>query len=352
MLNPLDTTTESQAVRPTLRTLAEHTGLHVSTISRALRLPADASPTAALVHTTAERLGYRRDPVAASLRTRRSGAIGMVAHSLADIAQALIYEQVDQVALQHGYDVLVAATGDNPTAQRRRVELLLSRRVDGLVIADAHRDGEYTDWIASLGIPYVLVVRSAENHPSFVCDDFAGGRLVGEHVAAQGHRDVALITGPDYSAVSWDRAQGYKAALAAHGITISDHLVEGGGLHTTTGREGMERLLARGREFTAVFCAGNDFAAFGTISALKAAGIQPGVDVAVVGFNDVAAAEAIELTTVSSPMGELGQLAASALMNAIDGVAPTSVSAQPTLVVRASSATPLSEMSRARGALR
>ena len=353
MLNPLDPPPESQTVRPTLRTLAEHTGLHISTISRALRQAPDSSPTATLVHTTAARLGYRRDPVAASLRTRRSGAIGMVAHSLADIAQALIYEQVDQVAFEHGYDVLVAATGDDPKAQRRRVELLLSRRVDGLVIADAHRDGEYTDWIASLGVPYVLVVRSpAEGaHPAFVNDDFAGGKLVGEHLLAQGHRDFALITGPDYSAVSWDRAEGYKAALAEAGITISDHLIEGGGLHTTTGREGMQALLARRRDFTAVFCAGNDFAAFGTISALKAAGIEPGVDVAVVGFNDVAAAEAIELTTVTSSMKELGQIAAGQLMKAIDGVPAVGVKVEPSLVVRASSATPLSEMPRS-GALR
>ncbi len=351
MLTPLDPPPESHAARPTLRTLAEHTGLHVSTISRALRQSPDASPTATLVHTAAERLGYRRDPVAASLRTRRSGAIGMVAHSLADIAQALIYEQVDQVAFEHGYDVLVAATGDDPVAQRRRVELLLSRRVDGLVIADAHRDGAYTDWIASLGIPYVLVMRSSADHPAVACDDFAGGRLVGEHLIAQGHRDFALIAGPDYSAVSWDRAEGYKAALADHGLQVPEHLIEPGGLHTTSGRAGMEQLLARRRDFTAVFCAGNDFAAFGAISALKAADMQPGVDVAVVGFNDVAAAEAIELTTVTSPMKELGQIAAGQLMKAIEGIAPTSVRADPTLIVRASSATPLVEMSRA-GVLR
>ncbi|MBJ7471390.1 MAG: LacI family DNA-binding transcriptional regulator [Solirubrobacteraceae bacterium] len=348
---PLDNSPDGQAARPTLRTLAEHTGLHISTISRALRQAPDASPTAALVHSAAEQLGYRRDPVAASLRTRRSGAIGMVAHSLTDIAQALIYEQVDQVAVAHGYDVLVAATGDDPRAQRRRVELLLSRRVDGLVIADAHRDGEYVEWIAALGVPYVLVMRSSPGHPSIACDDYAGGRLVGEHLIEQGHRDFALIAGPDYSAVSWDRAEGYRAALAEHGISVAEHLVEAGGLHTTTGRAGMERLLDRRRDFTAVFCAGNDFAAFGAISALKAAGIEPGTDVAVVGFNDVAAAEAMELTTVASPVAELGQLAATQLLAAIDGATPTPVRAEPSLIVRASSATPLYEMPRV-GALR
>lgn len=345
MLDQSDRPDDSQAARPTLRTLAAHTGLHVSTISRALRQPADSSPTATLVHDAAGRLGYVRDPVAASLRTRRSGAIGMVAHSLADIAQALVYEQVDRVAVEHGYDVLVAATGDDPGSQRRRVELLLSRRVDGLVIADAHRDGDYAQWIASLGVPYVLVMRSSPAHPSFVCDDFAGGRLVAEHLVAQGHRAVALLGGPEYSAISWDRAAGYRAGLADAGLELHDHLVEQGGLHTTSGRAGMDRLLARRGDFTAVFCAGNDFAAFGAISALRAAGMRPGRDVAVVGFNDVAAAEAMELTTVTSPMAELGELAARQLMAAIDGGgAPVGVSRAPRLAVRSSSAIPLAEM--------
>lgn len=340
---------ENQAARPTLRTLAEHTGLHVSTISRALRQPADSSPTAALVHDAAERLGYVRDPVAASLRTRRSGAIGMVAHSLADIAQALVYEQVDKVAVEHGYDVLVAATGDDPASQRRRVELLLSRRVDGLVIADAHRDGDYAQWIATLGVPYVFVMRSAPGHPSFVCDDAGGGRLVAQHLLEQGHRDFALLSGPDYSAISWNRGEGYRAGLADAGITLQEHLVEQGGLHTTTGRAGMERLLARRSDFSAVFCAGNDFAAFGAISALRAAGMRPGRDVAVVGFNDVAAAEAMELTTVTSPMRDLGEAAARQLMAAVtDDVVPTGETRTPRLAVRSSSAIPLAEMSRAK----
>lgn len=330
--------------RPTLRTVADDTGLSISTVSRALRRPPDTNPTAALVHAAAARLGYFPDPVAASLRTKRSGVIGMVAHSLTDIVQAIIYEQVDRVAVKNGFDVLVAATADDPEAQRERVRLLLSRRVDGLIVADAHRNSDYADWIASLDVPHVFVMRAAPGHPAVVCDDFAGGRLVGEHLLAQGHRELALLTGPDYSAVSYDRAQGFLAALRDHGADVPDHLAEYGGLHTGSGQVGMERLLGRSRSFTGVFCCGNDFAAFGAVSALRAAGLVPGSDVAVVGFNDVAAAKALQLTTVSSPQAELGELAAHALLAAIEGAPPTSVVRTPKLVVRASSSRPLAEM--------
>jgi len=326
--------------RPTLRTLAERTGLHISTVSRALRRPADSDETAALVHATALEIGYRRDAIAASLRTGSSGAIGMVAHALTDVVQAIIYEEVDKLAVEHGYDVLVASTRDEPVAQRRRVELLLSRRVDGLIIADAHVDGAYVDWVASLGVPYVLVMRHAgPEHVSITCDDFAGGRLVAEHLIAQGHRKLAMLTGPEYSSASLERAEGFSATLADHGIALPTALIQDGGLFPGSGRIGMERLLAADEEFSAVFCA-NDFAAFGATTALRSAGLTPGHDVATVGFNDVEAAQALDLSTVRTPQEELGRRAAATLLDVIAGCDGESERLEPALVVRGSSAVP------------
>lgn len=319
--------------------LAERTGLHMSTVSRALRRTPESDATAALVHRAAAELGYRPDPLAASLRSGRTGAIGMVAHSLTDIVQAMIYEEVDQYAVERGYDVLVASTRDDPDAQRKRVELLLSRRVDGLLIADAHRDGRYADWIASLGVPYVLVMRGAPGHPSVTCDDRLAGEMVADHLVELGHARVALLAGPDWSAASHDRAAGFRARLAEHGVPLDDDLVEYGGLHASTGRAAMERLLARRHDFTAAFCA-SDFVAFGATSALAAAGRRVGGDVALVGYNDLQAAESLDLTSVRSPQDELGRVAAEMLLGAIDGVAPHSRTLPPQLVVRGSTGGP------------
>lgn len=334
--------------RPTLRTLAQATGLHVSTVSRALRREAAGDPTAALVQAAADELGYRRDPLAASLRTRRSGAIGMVSHALTDVVQAIVHEAIDDVAAGQGYDVLVATTRDDPDAQRRRVELLLSRRVDGLIIADAHEDAAYADWVASLGVPYVLVMRGAGDHPAFVCDDREGARQVGRHLVAQGHREIGFLAGPGYSMTSNERAVGFREALAEAGLDLPADLVAPGGLQPTSGRKGMEQLLARRPDLTAVFCA-SDFAAFGATTALRAAGLLPGRDVALVGFNDVAAAAAFDLSSVGSAHADLGRLAARSLLAAIDGAPPASETFPATLVVRGSSGTPRAEMGRDSG---
>ncbi|MEH3052943.1 MAG: LacI family DNA-binding transcriptional regulator [Patulibacter minatonensis] len=349
-LPPLPDTPGSDP-RPTLRTLAERTGLHTSTVSRALRRDRASDPTAALVHAAATELGYRPDPLAAGLRSGRTGAIGMVAHSLTDLAQALIHEEVDQYVLAHGYDVLVAATRDDPEAQRKRVELLLSRRVDGLIIADAHRDGAYADWVATLGVPYVLVMRGAPGHPAITVDDELAGRMVADHLADLGHTRMAHLAGPSWSAASYGRAAGFRARLAERGIGLEDDLVEPGGLHATTGRAAMERLLDRRRDFTAVFCA-SDFVAFGATSALGAAGLRVGDDVALVGYNDLQAATAMDLTSVRTPQDELGRIAAEALLAAIDGCEPQSRTLAPELVVRGSTAGSGAPLADAAGAAR
>jgi LacI family transcriptional regulator len=263
----------------------------------------------------------------------------MVAHSLTDIVQAMIYEEVDRYVVERGYDVLVASTRDDPDAQRKRVELLLSRRVDGLLIADAHRDGAYVDWVASLGVPYVLVMRGAPGHPSVTCDDVLAGQMVADHLVELGHSRVALLAGPDWSDASHGRATGFRTRLAEHGVPLEDDLVEYGGLHATTGRLAMERLLARRRDFTAAFCA-SDFVAFGATSALGAAGLRLGEDVALVGFNDLQAATALDLTSVRSPQEELGRAAAELLLSAIDGGSVDSRTLPPELVVRGSTGGP------------
>lgn len=323
----------------TLRTVGLRTGLHVSTVSRALRRAPDADATAARVHAAATAVGYRPDFAAAGLRTRRSKAIGMVVHALTDVVQAIMHEEVEREAQALGCQVLVVNTHDRADEQRTKVELLLSRRVDGLIVADGHVDGAYVDWVATLGIPYVLAMRRAGDHPAIVGDDERGGALVAAHLADRGHRRIAILEGPAYSSASIGRSAGLRNLLAGRAIPVPDELREPSPLFARGGYEAMTRLLARTRDFTAVFVV-NDMAALGAIGALRAAGLRPGRDVAIVGYNDLSVAAPFGLTTVRSRQQEIGRLAARQLLGALDGLAPRTVVLEPALVVRASSPPP------------
>jgi LacI family transcriptional regulator len=318
--------------RATLRTVGERCGLHTSTVSRALRRPADADPTARRVHAAAREVGYRPDMVAAGLRTRRSMVVGMLVHALTDVVQAILVEEVEEELAERGYELLVTNTRDRPRTQRAKVELMRSRRVDGLVVADAHADGVYAGEVAALGIPYVLVGRPAGAHPAISGDDERGGILAAAHLAELGHRRIALLEGPATSSASSGRADGFVAELLRRGRWLQAR--ESCPLFAGAGYEATRRILHDAPDITALFVVG-DMAALGAIRALREAGRD---DVSVVGYGDLSVAAPFGLTTIHAGHQEMGRLAARELLAALAGEPPRTIVLEPELVVRQTTA--------------
>lgn len=323
----------------TIRTIAETAGVHPSTVSRALRRPDTDDPTAKRIQAIAAELGYRPDVAAASLRTRRSHALGVLVHRLTDVVQAMIYEGIERTALERGYQTIVANTYDVLAEQQRRAQLMVSRRVDGLIVADAHLDGVYADWVAELGVPYMLVNRRCGEHPAVTTDDYLGGRLAGAHLADLGHTRIAILAGSPHSSATSERTAGCRDVLRDRGIEVADELVEPCTLEARSGSDAMAALLERDPELTAAFAI-NDFTALGALSALRSRGRQPGSDIAVVGFNDITIAEPTQLSTIKSRQGQMGAMATRLLFDVMAGRPVESLRLAPELVVRATSCPP------------
>jgi len=323
----------------TLTTIAERAGVHASTVSRALSTtPSGIAPaTAQRVRAIADELGYLPDPTAAALRTRRSHVIGVLVPRLTDIVLAVIYEGIDDVALQSGYQTVVANTRDDLALQRTRLETLLARRVDGLILGDARSDTSLIDDLAERGIPYVLTSRRLRGHLSVTTDDLCGGRLAAEHLLSLGHVRLGVIAGEPYASTGVDRTRGFLDACLAAGVDIEASRV----VHTTFdaagGRDGAEQLLRLRPRPTALFAV-NDFAAIGAMGAVRAAGLEVGRDIAIVGYNDVSIATdlPVPLTTIRSPMFQMGQEAARMLLERVAGRPVNSQLLTPELVARAS----------------
>jgi LacI family transcriptional regulator len=216
--------------------------------------------------------------------------------------------------------------------------MVLARRVDGMLFGDAYVDGGFLDEVAGRGVPFVLVSRRAGRHPSVTCDDVAGGRLVAEHLLGLGHRDMAVIAGEPYASTGIDRTAGFVDACAAAGVDLPPQRVVHSRFDTEGGRAAMTALLASGAPPTAVFAV-NDFAAIGAMGVLRDAGLVVGRDVAVVGFNDVplAASLPVALSTVRSPMHQMGVRAVELLLRRLAGGEVQSERLPPVLVPRASS---------------
>lgn len=324
--------------RVTLRTIADRAGVHVSTVSRTLRSPAVDTENAQFIRAIAAELGYTPDPNAASLRTQRSDAIGVLVPRLTDSVLATVYDAIEESANASGFDSFVANTHDDPEEQARRIRLLLSRRVDGLILGDARLDDSNLQLLADRNVPFVLANRHSGNWPAVTGDDLQGGHLVGTHLIERGHKQVAIIAGPAYTSTSVDRIEGCRTAIHEHGATVSRRDVLVGAFDISWGYEATHRLMSRKRPPTAIFAV-DDFIAVGALRAFRERGIIVGHDVALVGYNDVPIAASLDvpLTTVRHPLRDIGRSAVALLQQILNGGDPRSMVFPTELVIRESS---------------
>ncbi|MEU8109598.1 LacI family DNA-binding transcriptional regulator [Nonomuraea muscovyensis] len=334
--------------RPTLQSIARQLGLHVSTVSRVLNGPegegarAASGETGERIRRLAAELGYRPNPHATSLRTQRSNLIGVMVPRLSDVVLATIYEGIEEAAAELRLSTFVTNTWDRPETQRARTQMILDRRVDGLVFGDAHADGRLLDEVAARGTKFVLVNRRAGDYPAVTCDDYLGGRLVADHLLGLGHENVAVIAGPPYASTGLDRTAGFADRYREAGIALPAERIVPSGFDTAGGRAAAQRLLSAPARPTALFAV-NDFTAIGAAGAARDHGLRMGEDIAIAGFNDIplAAELPVPLTSVRSDMHEMGRRAARLLAGIIAGEGPvTSERLAPTLVVRSSTCRP------------
>lgn len=329
---------------PTLRMIADELGLNVSTVSRVLNAPEQdahlwaAPETEQRIREAARRLDYAPNPYAASLRTSRSNLVGVIVPRLQDFVLATVYEGIEEAAIEKGLATFVTNSLNKLENQRARANWMLQRRVDGLIFGDARLDDPYLDELAGRSIPFVLVSRHSSTHVAVTCDDYVGGRLVGEHLLGRGRRDVAILAGLPFASTAQDRTRGVVDVFREAGLAIPESRIVFGEFDAPGGRAAAEKMLRSGPVPDAIF-ATNDFAAFGALGVLRDRGLHVPTDVALVGYNDIplAAEASVPLTTVRSPMHLMGRRALEKLHDLMRGEVVASEQLPPELVVRESS---------------
>ncbi|MGL4284891.1 MAG: LacI family DNA-binding transcriptional regulator [Phreatobacter sp.] len=293
------------------------------------------------VRAEARRLGYRRDAIAASLRTGRSRLVGVVLPDLANPVFPPILDGIGAHLASEGYSMLVADGGTDEAGQIAMLEELIARRVDGLVLATARRDEPVLTVCLEAGVPTVLVNRGEDRLrvASVVSDDLGGMGLAVEHLVSQGHRLIGHLAGPDNLSTGVLRRRGFEAAMRAAkldpcAVTIAS------AYSRVAGQAATAALLDRWPDLTAI-AAGNDLLALGAYQELKARGLACPKDVSIVGHNDMPLVDMVDppLTTVRIAHAAMGRTAACLLLERIS--APdlaASVRLIPAeLIVRASS---------------
>lgn len=334
--------------RTTLRSLAEQLGIHVSTVSRVLN-GTDAEARSAASQEVIDRIkklaqerNYRPNRQAIGLKTRETRLIGVILPRITDLVVATIYEGIDAAAKDYEYLPFVGITLDIPERQIQLSEMALDQSVDGLIVADAMINNlEYLNSLRNRNFPLVLVSRHAPNHCAVTCDDYLGGRMAADHLIEQGHRHIYVLAGEPYATTGIDRTKGFLERCAELGVAISSDCVHHSGFDIQSGRVLGERIFSNNKSAkknpTAAFAV-NDFLAIGLMGALRDKGLLVGRDVAVLGFNDtpLAAQLPIGLSTILSPMHQMGYRGVELLLEKIKGGQPKSELLPPVLCVRES----------------
>lgn len=302
-------------MRPTLQDMASLLNLSKSTVSRALAGdPRVAEATRRRVTTLAEKIGYRPNPIAQGLATRRTNTIGLAVpcapRSLSDPFYLEFLGAAGDTAMRHGYSLLLsAADGDGAGGYHSHMELADSARVDGMILTEPRASDERIEVLKEMNLPFVFLGTVEDPDVSWVSGDNHGGAAQAvTHLIELGHMRIACITGTPRQTASEARFEGYRAALAEAGIPLDRNIVESGDFTQAGGYQAMKAILEHGNDFSAVF-ASNDVMAFGAMRALREAGLSIPDDVSVLGFDGIPLAKYVDpqLATVRQPISDLGR---------------------------------------------
>lgn len=306
-----------------MRDVAALAKVSFKTVSRVVNGEPGVSPAVARrVRAAAERLDYRHNLTASSLRRSdgRSATLGVVLEDVANPFSSALHRAIEDVAVQRGVLVLAGSSDEDEDRERKLVSAFASRRVDGLIIQPASHDHSYLMAERKAGTAIVFVDRPPDffDADTVVTDNAAGVRRGVHHLITRGHRRIAYLGDLHTIFTASERLRGYKEELAALGMPFDERLVRLD-LRGIDKAEVATKALLNHKSPPTAFFTGQNLITIGAFRALRAAGLHK--KVALVGFDDILLADLLEpgITVVAQDPGAIGGTAAGVLFRRLDG---------------------------------
>jgi LacI family transcriptional regulator len=341
----------------TIRDVAKESGFSSTTVSIVLNdaplaryIPAG---TKKRIERAAQRLGYRPNQFARSLRSKRSHTVGVMVFDMTDPFCTMILRGIENTLYQASYLPILTDVHNEGSRFERYLEMLLDRRIEALIVIAnwVFLDINLLADLEKSSIPTAMIgcELKTDSISSVIVDNELGGHVAIEHLHSLGHRKVAIIRGPKALTDSSPRWRGIRSFAKESGLELDSRLI----LDMPESRDPIssfesgfkltEELLRQKRSFTAML-AFDDMSAFGAIRALNRAGIRVPDQCSVIGFDDVATSAIYtpSLTTVRQPMETMGASAVGVVLDGINAVlekreaTPSHRKVAPELVVRES----------------
>ncbi|MFC3414906.1 LacI family DNA-binding transcriptional regulator [Algoriphagus hitonicola] len=310
----------------TIKDIARELNVSSSTVSRALKdYPGISDETKRKVKELAEKLNYRPNAIALSLRKSRSYTIGVIIPEVVHFFFSTVISGIEEVAYSRGYNVILTQTNEKLAREKSSIETMLSNQIDGFLVSYSKEteDFEHFSKLLDQGFPIVFFDRvpAIPNAINVMVDDYKGAFDAVTHLIHQGYERIAHLAGPKSLMISKERERGYRDALANHGMEINPEYIIECPVGTDDESQRITKDLFQNLEQKPdAFFANNDMAAVGAMLACKAMGLRIPEDVGIVGFSNWQFCSMIDpsLSSVAQPGFNMGAKATEILLDIIE----------------------------------
>jgi DNA-binding LacI/PurR family transcriptional regulator len=315
----------------TIKDIAKALGLSTSTVSRALRDSYEISPeTKRLVLEYAEKINYHPNPIALSLKERRSRSIGVIVSEIANSFFSQTIDGIESIAYKNGYNVIISQSRESFEREQINLNYLTSRSIDGMIVSVSAETKDYGTLkeLHERGMPIVFfdrIVNEINTHKVIV-DNYKGAYDATVTLVKEGFKIIAAITNSDSLSITRERLAGYKAALADHGIKENESLIKfcphGGLIQEEVEAKVLELIHAEPRP-DAILALGDKLTT-GCLRVLKANKMKVPEDMALMGFSNSDITELIDpsLSIIKQPAFQMGEIATTLLLQLIESKHP------------------------------
>lgn len=307
----------------TIKDVARLAGVSVSTVSKYLNGGSVRRENREAVRAAIAELDYRVNPIARSLKTRRSHSVGILLPTLNISFYSYIFTALDKVFRQKGYHTLISCYSSDHGLERDYLNFLISTGIDGLIyLPEDLTAEEFQEITASREVPVIQLDRVVPGvqADAVLTNNTDSAYDAVKHLVCGGHRRIAAISGPSSLQTARERIAGYLRVLEEYGIKYDDSLVFRGEPSFATGYQGFLKMMGLPAPPNAIFCTNSDIT-IGVITAARERGIHIPHDITVFGYDcvDICSMMTPPLPVVRQPEEEMGRLAATYLIDRLNG---------------------------------
>ncbi|MBS4220482.1 LacI family DNA-binding transcriptional regulator [Bacillus sp. FJAT-49711] len=329
-------------MKPTIYDVAKAAGVSIATVSKVINNTGQMRDTTReRVKETMEKLNYHPSLMASALTGKGTETLGLLVPDISNPFFSEMAKTIEDRAHESGMSVIICSTDENVEKEKKYIELLQRKHVDGMIVASSFHNKEVLEGVASRGIPLVMLTRddAGLGVTSISVDDFKGGYEATSHLISEGHQDILIIA--EYAKSSKLRIYGYLEAHAEHDLVSREENICRTVASIENGKECFRQIVQKGRVPSGIFAC-NDLIAVGVIQEAKEIGLKIPEDLSIIGFdNTILATTTVPgLTTVAQPITEMGKKVVDVIISEIKNKNQTKerILFKPNLIIRGTTA--------------